>query len=332
VNVNLGSLRRIDVRTVFSNEARDFTPWLRQNLSLLGAALGLDLDVVDSEVRVGPFAADLVATDVSNQRIVVIENQLEATDHSHLGQVLTYGTGLGAAVFIWISPEFRDEHRAALDWLNEHSDEGSLFYGVEVELLKIDESRPAPNFRLISFPNEVRKEGVTGPGARTPTERGEAYRRFFASLLIVFKERYPGQTNVSTALPQSWLSLSVGRSGVTSGWTFTSDRRFKTGLWIDTEDPLVNKDLFDKLAAERTLFHEEMGHELEWDYREGRRACYVNSIYGQIPISVMDGDDMLEQLRVWAADEMNKVRRVLGPRLLALLPPRRPIVTTTPGS
>jgi hypothetical protein len=113
----LGTLRRIDARSVWFNEARDFTPWLRDHISLLGAALGMDLDLVESEVRVGPFAADLVAKDVSSDRIVVIENQLEPTDHGHLGQILTYGAGTGASVFVWISPEFREEHRAALDWL-----------------------------------------------------------------------------------------------------------------------------------------------------------------------------------------------------------------------
>jgi hypothetical protein len=322
MNVNLGALQRIDARSVFSNEARDFTPWLRENLGLLGAALGMDLDIVDSEVRVGPFAADLVATDVANQRTVVIENQLEATDHSHLGQVLTYGTGLGATVFVWISPEFRDEHRAALDWLNEHSDEDSLFYGVEVELLKIDDSRPAPNFKLVSYPNEVRKEGGGGT-SRPPSEREAAYRHFFEELLSLFKAQYPGQTNVSRVGHESWLSLSVGRSGVTTGWSFTIERRFRTELSIDTEDAALNKQVFDQLLSERASLDEAMGAELEWDYREGRRACRVYSYYPQSPISITDGEDVLEPLSSWAAAEMMKVRQVLAPRALSLLPRRR---------
>ena len=283
----------------------------------------MDLDLAESEVRVGPFAADIVATDVSTQRKVVIENQLEPTDHSHLGQVLTYGTGLGAGVFIWISPEFRDEHRAVLDWLNEHSDEESFFYGVEVELLQIDDSLPAPNFKLVSFPNEARKEGTSGGGARGVTERGEAYRHFFEQLLSLFKSRYPGQTNVNHVGPDSWMSLSVGRSGITTGWSFTIERRFRVELSLDTEDPRVNKDVFDSLRASQVSLQDAIGHELEWDYKEGRRACRIYSYYSLAPISIMDGEDVLEALRDWASHEMMTLRRVLAPKALELLPIRR---------
>src|SRR3972149_9012953 len=108
----LGKLQRIDAREVWKHEAQEFTPWLKENISLLGAALGLDLDLVEAEVRVGPFAADLVAKDASSDRWVVIENQLAPTDHGHLGQLLTYGAGTEASVFVWISPDFREEHRA----------------------------------------------------------------------------------------------------------------------------------------------------------------------------------------------------------------------------
>jgi hypothetical protein len=236
--------------------------------------------------------------------------------------VLTYGTGLGAAVFVWISPEFRDEHRAAMDWLNEHSDEDSLFYGVEVELLKIDNSLPAPNFKLVSFPNEVRKEGGGGAGPRVPSEREQTYRHFFEQLLGLFKTRNPGQTNVSRAGTESWLSLSVGRSGVTTGWSFTIERRFRTELSIDTESSEINKSIFDQLLATKDELESELGHSLDWDHKEGRRACRVYSYYPQSPISVMDGEDALQPLIDWAADEMMKVRRILAPRALAALPAR----------
>jgi hypothetical protein len=150
----LGTLKRIEAREVWRDEARDFTPWLKDNIGVLGEALGMDLDLVDSEVAVGPFSCDLMAKDLVGDRWVVIENQLEPTDHSHLGQLLTYGAGREASVFVWLSPRFRDEHRAAVDWLNEHSDERALFFGVEIEVVVIDDApKAAPNFKLVSSPN-----------------------------------------------------------------------------------------------------------------------------------------------------------------------------------
>ena len=244
----LGILRRIDAREVWTHEALDFTPWLKEHIGLLGTVLGMDLDLVESEVPVGAFAADLVAKDVSSDHWVVIENQLEPTDHSHLGQLLTYGASKDAGVFVWISPDFREEHRAAMDWLNEHSDEDSLFFGVEVELVAVDDSRPAPNFKLVSSPNEWRKGGRGV--ARPPSERGAAYASYFSSLLADFKARYPGETNVSKAAPQNWLPLSVGRSGVATNWAFSGDRRFRIELYIDAGDQTLNKSYFDQLAAQ----------------------------------------------------------------------------------
>jgi hypothetical protein len=316
VDENLGIVHRLDVREIWKSEPRQFTPWLAENIALLGATLGMDLDLVEAEVRVGLFAADLVAKDVSADRIVVIENQLEPTDHSHLGQLLTYGSGLGASVFIWVTPEFREEHRAALDWLNEHSDEGSLFFGVEVELLFVDDSRPAPHFNLISSPNEWRKNGRIG--SSRPSERGEAYKRFFQALLLLFKSKYPGQTNVSRVGPDNWLSLSTGRAGVVSSWSFTIDRRFRVELYIDRGVATENKGYFDQLIAHRTEIETNLGHPLDWDRLETRRASRISLFCPDAPITVMDGGDVLESLRAWATDEMAAVRRVFGSYLAIL--------------
>ena len=307
---DLGVLKRIDAREVWSHEAHDFTPWLREHIELLGSALGLDLDLVQSEVSVGPFAADLVAKDVSNDRWVVIENQLAPTDHSHLGQLLTYGAGTEAKVFVWISPEFREEHRAALDWLNEHSDEDSLFFGVVIELLAIDESRPAPNFRLVSFPNEVSK----GRGVKAPVSpRGAAYVEFFSDLLTVFKERFVGETNVSKASSDSWLSMGIGKAGLSTGWAFTADKRFRTEVYVDTGDALLNESYYEQLDSHRAEIEAQMGHILDWDRLEGKRACRISSYNEQSPVTVLDERSELEQLRDWGVAEMKCLRDAFRP-------------------
>ena len=313
----LGTIKRIDAREVWKHEALDFTPWLKENIALLGSALGLDLDLVESEVPVGPFSADLVAKDVSNDRWVVIENQLAPTDHSHLGQLLTYGAGTEkVSVFVWISPEFREEHRAALDWLNEHSDESSLFFGIVIELLAVDDSKPAPNFKLVSFPNEWRKRSA---GTRGPvSQKGAAYAEFFGDLLTAFKQRFSGETNVSKSLPQNWLELSIGKAGVVVIWSFTGDKRFRVELYIDTGNRIVNESYFQQLVDSRQEIESRLGHKLDWDQLEGKQGCRISSYYSRQPISISDDGTDLAELHSWAVDEMKGLRDAFRPLVKGL--------------
>mgnify|MGYP003117364751 CR=1 FL=1 len=152
----LGRLKRIDLRNIWRTEAQDFTPWLAQteNMEILADTLGLELEVEAQERNVGPFRADILCKDLDDDSWVLIENQLERTDHNHLGQLLTYGAGLNTVTIIWIAEKFTDEHRAALDWLNDITDESFKFFGLEVELWRIGDSAPAPKFNIISKPNE----------------------------------------------------------------------------------------------------------------------------------------------------------------------------------
>lgn len=153
----LGKLESADnLNVVWENEPKEFTPWLADNISLLCEALGLELEVEELEKDVGPFRADILCKDDQNNW-VVIENQLTKTDHVHLGQILTYAAGLQASAVIWVAEDFRPEHRAALDWLNERTGEGAAFYGVEVELLRIGNSPWAPRFNIVSKPNDFSK-------------------------------------------------------------------------------------------------------------------------------------------------------------------------------
>src|SRR4051812_43362290 len=144
----LSHLKQIDLKDVWSHEASSFTPWLalEQNIALLGDTLGLELEVEAQEKAVGPFRADILCKDLQTNTWVLIENQLERTDHTHLGQVLTYASGLGAVTIVWIAARFTEEHRATLDWLNKITDRSFRFFGIEVELWRIGDSSPAPKF------------------------------------------------------------------------------------------------------------------------------------------------------------------------------------------
>ena len=152
----LGRLHKVDLREAWASESSGFTPWLAQeeSLQLLGEAIGIELELESQEKNVGPFRADILCKDTATDNWVLIENQLEKTDHSHLGQLLTYAAGLNAVTIVWIAERFTEEHRAALDWLNEHTDETINCFGLEIELWRIGDSTIAPKFNIISQPND----------------------------------------------------------------------------------------------------------------------------------------------------------------------------------
>jgi hypothetical protein len=168
----LGHLEPVPLRTAWSREDHGFTPWLAEpaNLDLLGATLGLKLERARTETRIGPFRADILCREVCEDRLVLIENQLERTDHGHLGQLITYMAGLDAATIVWIAAEFTEEHCAALDWLNIATDDRFRFFGLEVQVWRIGDSMKAPAFRIVSQPNEWARQARETARA---VERGE---------------------------------------------------------------------------------------------------------------------------------------------------------------
>lgn len=163
---HLGALETVEVRKVWISESRDFTPWLLENPDRLAEALGIELELEYAEHAVGPFKLDLKGRDLTNDAVLMVENQLESTDHNHLGQVLTYAAGTGASTVVWIATAFREEHRQALDWLNEQTGQETHFFGIEIQAVRIGDSLPAPLFKLVAQPNDWQKQ------VKTATEAG----------------------------------------------------------------------------------------------------------------------------------------------------------------
>lgn len=157
MEIKLGQLSEVELKRVWNHEALDFTPWMAANISLLGQALGLELEIEGTEKNVGPFRADILCREVLADHWVLIENQIEKTDHTHLGQVITYASGLDAATIIWVAREFTEEHRAAIDWLNNISGDDFNFFGLEIELWQIGDSQPAPRFNVVAKPNDWKR-------------------------------------------------------------------------------------------------------------------------------------------------------------------------------
>lgn len=308
----LGRLKRVDPRNVWKHEARDFTPWLRDNLPALGEAIGLELEVVETESPVGSYSVDIYAKDLSTGGWVIIENQLESTDHSHLGQLLTYASGKEAGVVIWISPKMRDEHRQALDWLNEITTEEVSFFGIELELLQINDSLPAPNFKLVSQPNEWRK-AVSQPSAVSTQQ--QAYETFFTQLLNTVKVTYPHLTTAKRAYPQNWFNFPVGRTGFAIGTSFSQDRSFRVELYIDVGDRTKNKEAFRLLHEDRVTIEHEIGQPLVWQPLEDKRASRV---YCDMKGTIGDDPIHLDEIQKWAVDMVAVFYRVFRPRVQSL--------------
>ena len=315
MSVMLGRLEQVPPRTLWQSEARDFTPWLAANLGLLGEALGLDLELVQSEVAVGSFSCDIECREQGTGRKVIIENQLEQTDHSHLGQLLTYAAGLDAAVIVWISPEVRDEHREAIDWLNRHTRETVDFFAVALEVVRIGSSCPAVVFRLAASPNAWAKTAAAAASRGETSTKMANYQAFWQPLIDELREKHRF-TNAKAAQPQSWYSFASGSvSGITYGVSFTRGDRLQAEVYIDVGDALRNKAIFDFFAAEKAELEAAMGEALSWGRLDAKRACRIAVIRPDTAIdnAPTQGDEM----RAWLVARLLKLKLVFGPKIKA---------------
>lgn len=311
--VDVAQLTRIDdLRVAWPDEASDFTPWLAEHIQQLGQALGLDLEIVHQEAPVGAFALDLLATETVENRTVVIENQLERTNHDHLGKLLTYAAGYDASIVIWIAKELRDEHRQALDWLNQRTASETQFFGIVVELVRIDESRPAFHFDVVAKPNERRKE----KSRSTPSERTEAYRSFFQGLIDELREKHQF-TNLRPAQPNNCYSFPGGRSGIKCSAVFSQFGRARAEIYIDTDDKEENKRIFDGLKHQSDVIQGVIGEPLEWERLDDRRPSRI-AIYKAG--SIDDSEEELQALRAWFIAKLLLLRSQVMSYLLKLPP------------
>jgi hypothetical protein len=313
----LGRLERVDLRYVWTTEAQDFTPWLarEENLTILADAIGIELELEATEKDVGPFRADILCRDTATGDWVLIENQLERTDHLHLGQLLTYAAGLQAATIVWISSRFTEEHRATLDWLNEITGERFNFFGLEVELWKIGDSPPAPKFNAVSQPNDWSRS--VGQAAKRisdepMSETEESYVRFWAGLRDRLMERDSPIRPVKPP-PENWTMYGVGRTGFSLLASFnTRENWLRTELFIHEDK---DKSLFRHLQSDREAIEREFGEALEWEELPSRKGSRVATY-------LRNTDPMNEELwprhHEWIAENLERLNKVFRPRVKGL--------------
>lgn len=309
-----GEINKVPLREIWPNEATNFTPWLASNIESLGKALGLELELTEKESSVGDFSLDLLAKDLGSSKTVIIENQLTQTDHDHLGKLLTYAAGFDASVVVWVAETIRDEHRQALEWLNQRTDIETQFFGVVIELLKIDESKPAFNFRPVVFPNEWQKSKKRTTSSNAST-RGEKYRAYFQALIDDLREKHKF-TGARAGQPQNWYSFSSGIQGILYGAVFSQGGKARTEIYIDQGDQEINKMLFDKLKEKEEEIVNEFGDQLEWERLDDKRASRI-AVYRDGAIDSSDSE--LEEIRKWHIDNLLKFKMVFPNKIRNLL-------------
>jgi len=310
---DFGEIKKVDIRYVWPNEATDFTPWLVENINQLGQALGMEIEVQEREADVGDFSLDIMAKDLGTGRTIVIENQLTQTDHDHLGKLLTYAGGFDAGVLVWIVKELRDEHRKALEWLNEHTGPDVDCFGVEIEVIRIDDSKPAFNFKPIVLPNEWQKG--KGGGRTIASAKGEAYRAYFQDLIDELRSKYKF-TNAKVGQPQSWYSFSSGVRGVIFSNSFAQGGKVRAEVYIDLQDKEQNKKLFDGLFAQQAAIEQEYGAGLTWERLDDKRASRIAAYReGRIDAPV----EMRAELLQWSIENLLKLKKVVLPKAKAVL-------------
>jgi hypothetical protein len=265
---NLGRLTTVPPRDVWPDEARDFTPWLLKNVDVLGDLLGMDLMLDVAEHPVGDFALDLLGRDLANDSVVIVENQLAESDHGHLGQILTYAAGTNPTTIVWITTGFRPEHRAALDWLNEHTDPDTRFFGVEIEVVRIGNSAPAPNFRLVAEPNDWEKHVKAATAAGVMSERAKLYWDFFEQFRARVVTEHPDWTRRKTSTREAWYDLSTGISGAVFSTAFTRGG-LVVQLYFNDPDPTVN------LAPLRRCAPRRISSSWRWASRPSGMRCPI---------------------------------------------------------
>lgn len=310
--MNLGTLTFLNPREVFPTEPAHFSKWVGDNLGHLGASLGLELELVKLEAEVGPFSLDVLARVVGTDDLVIIENQIEPTNHTHLGQLLTYAAGYDAKYIVWISPDFRENHRAALDWLNANTTAARNFFAIRVEVLQIDASRPAVNFRAVVLPNEWQKiASQVARSASTRPDQEQLNAVFHAIQELAVKSKAFTRL-LSPRTDSAYYVLERTHQGaveysIAFGWD-----QLRPEVILNHIQPAVNARLFEILRERRQLIEQTVKDEVTWDFQEQRRRQALRIIR---TIDRPNISKDINELSAWATDRLIEFHRAIEPGL-----------------
>lgn len=270
--MSIGKLTEVDVRDLWKHEQYDFSEWLAKtaNIEYLNDILGLTLTDVDKEVYVGPYRCDLVAKDETSGITVIVENQLEATNHDHLGKIITYASGLDASVIVWIVKDAKEEHRSAIEWLNNNTTKDINFFLIEIHAYKIGDSDPAPKFEVVEKPNDFVKRGKTKTTDselnKSQSERLVFWEQFNETIVARGKP-----FNLRKATTDHWYDVAIGISGAHISINLVNKEHVVVIEVYISDD----KELFDSLFANKESIEASLGFELDWDRLDGKKASRI---------------------------------------------------------
>lgn len=272
----LGKLERVDdLRTIWPNEAQHFTKWLteEENLALLSDTVGIDIVLEERESPVGDFSADIYASEEGTGRKIIIENQLEDTNHDHLGKIITYASGKNAEVVIWIVKRARDEHRQAVEWLNQHTDEKIGFFLLEIELWKIDDSSPAPKFNVVERPNDWAKEIKASEGMSETKQLQLHFWKAFNDYAFA-QEAFRKVFSQRKAQPQHWCDLGVRKAHSFIQLSVNTQKKvIRASIYVHDEP-----NLYDRYVSKKDYIESKVGKGIEYSLgkKDGRIIVSFN--------------------------------------------------------
>jgi hypothetical protein len=304
----LGKLTTINIRDLWEKEERDFTPWLAENIDQLSGLLGIPINVERNEKRVGRYELDIFGRGgPDNTKIVIIENQLEATDHTHLGQLVTYAAGLDAGIIVWVAPEVRDEHRRAIEWLNDKTVNEISFFLVRPEALSINGSPPAVRLNLEAKPNGFVNGLGDGKQPESPWQR--FLRTFWGELYPYLAAHGHSWAQGRSTTSDRYIYSTVGKTGV---YVYVSlnkaEPRISVSIGLESD---LAKEQFDRLVSNKATIEAEFpGQQLSWDRADNRVASslYVERPYDRDKVS--EATPEREALFSWIAESLTRFRNI----------------------
>jgi hypothetical protein len=303
--MQIGRLELVPLRELWHHEAHDFTTWLAQNLDLLGEKLGLELSLVQQEASAGPFSADIMAED-GNGSPAIIENQLERTNHDHLGKLITYLSNLDAKTAIWITSEPRPEHEQAVHWLNEVVPADTAFYLVRVEAYRIGDSAAAPLFTVVAGPSPEARQ--IGEQKEEVAERHILRKAFWTQLLAKAKEKSSLHARI-TPTTDNWIAAGSGKSGLSYNYVIRMED-VQVELYIDRGDTEENKRIFDELYAHKAEIESAFGGSLDWQRKDNLQASRIRCL---IPSGGLRNQEQWPKIQEHMTDAMVRLERALKP-------------------
>lgn len=270
--MKLGKMKEVDIRKVWAHEQYDFSKWLaaEENIKELGDTLNLALTDVETEKFVGSYRCDIICKDELTGKSVLIENQLEQTNHDHLGKIITYASGLDASVVVWIVAEARQEHASAIEWLNKHTDDDLAFFLIEVHAYTIGDSDPAPMFRIIEQPNDFARS-VKAVARQGELSDAQIKRQEFWTMFNDVIDQRGKPFNKRKATTDHWYEVAVGSSQCHISIDLVNkEHKIRVGLWITD-----NKDMFDNMKAHQAEIEGAIGFPLEWYRLDNKKASVI---------------------------------------------------------